>query len=137
MMPALKIWRVLQVMFKLTLFNSPIFNSLVYWFIRPKICGRKAAMVSVVQLGGMQLATSSPSCKAIREPVTPGKWQVLLTISFGVQWRFSGSPNISARFCGAFRGAPAAAGAGQAGAGWAGAGCTGAGCTDAGWGRAG
>src|SRR6266568_7137678 len=89
-------------------------------------------MVSVVQLGGMQLATSSPSCKAIREPVTPGKWQVLLTISFGVQWRFSGSPSISARFCGAFRGAPAAAGAGQAGAGWAGAGCT-----DAGWGRTG
>src|SRR5712692_5836163 len=89
-------------------------------------------MVSVVQLGGMQLATSSPSCKAIKDPVTPGNWQVLLTISFGVQWRFSGSPNISARFCGAFRVAPVAAGAGQAGAGWAGADRTGTG-----WGGAG
>src|SRR5258708_21575262 len=84
-------------------------------------------MVSVVQPGGMQLATSNPSCSAISDPVTPGNWQVLLTISLGVQWRFSGSPNNSARFCGAFRGVLVAAGAGQAGAGGAGAGGTGAG----------
>src|SRR5260370_24740396 len=84
-------------------------------------------MVSVVQLGGIQLATSSPSCSAISDPVTPGNWQVLLTISFGVQWRFSGSPNISARFCGAFRGVAVAARPGQAGAGLAAAGPVGRG----------
>src|SRR5947209_6738369 len=97
--------------------------------MRPKICGRKAAIVSVFQLGGMQLATNSPSCKAISAPATPGNVAVLWTISLGVQLRFPGSPKSSANSSPGFpAGLAAATGRGR-GADGAGAGAETAGCT--------
>src|SRR5881394_332480 len=65
-------------------------------------------MVSVRRVVGMLLATRRPSCNAIKEPATFGRWFVRCTISFGVQDFLVGSPNSSARLVGAL---PAAAGA--------------------------
>src|SRR6185436_20251282 len=98
---------------------SPSCSSRVYWLMRPKIWGTKAAIVSVRALGGMQAATSSPSWSAISAPATPGSPLVRLTMSFGVQLRLSGSLKSSARLRGVGLGAAGAwtsAGGGLAGA---------------------
>ena len=57
-----------------TALASPVFNSLPYWLMRPKIWGRKAAIASVFQSAGMLCATSNPSCKAMSDPATPFRW---------------------------------------------------------------
>src|SRR5438093_6523630 len=68
-------------------------------------------MVSVFKSGGMLLATSRPSCKAMSAPATLGSWTVRWTISLGVQVFLFGSLKSSHRFVGAFLGAGAIAGA--------------------------
>src|SRR6266540_2347502 len=113
MMPAEKTWSVHASTVKLTALASPICNSRVYWLIRPKIWGTKAAMVSVRALGGIQAATSRPSWSAMSAPATPGRVLVRLTMSLGVQLRLSGSLNNSARL----RGVGLDAGGASAGAG--------------------
>ena len=81
--------------------SGPSASSLVYWFMRPNICGKNAAMVSDLIWGAVWLVTSKPSESASNAPATPGNFATFATISFADK-RFAAGPMISSKetpFC--------------------------------------
>src|SRR5688572_545516 len=61
--------------------SEPSANSFVYWFMRPNIWGRNAAIVSAFTEGGVWLVTNKPSFIARSAPAAPGRCATFAMIS--------------------------------------------------------